>query len=109
MGNTNWVIIVHLPDNRDAAVQIIGKGFNLITKESAAEDVFEHDETRRTDFGIAVPSSAKSSAYCNISIRDTVKLSAAASLHATFSPSLWSAAAGKGALGNTKPATQRCS
>ena len=47
-------------DNRDAAVQIIGKGYNLITKESASEDIFDY-ETRRSDFGIVVPSSAKSS------------------------------------------------
>ena len=47
-------------DNSDAAVQIIGKGYNLITKESASEDIFVY-ETRRSDFGIVVPSSAKSS------------------------------------------------
>jgi len=49
-------------DNRDSAVQVIGKGYNLMTKESASEDIFEY-ETRRTDFGIVVPAPAKSSAY----------------------------------------------
>ena len=47
-------------DNRDAAVQIIGKGYNLITKESASEDIFVY-ETRRSDWGIVVPWSSKSS------------------------------------------------
>ena len=55
-------------DNRDSAVQVIGKGYNLMTKESASEDIFEY-ETRRTDFGIVVPAPAKSSKmtlnYCS--------------------------------------------
>ena len=50
------------PCSRDNAVQTIGKGYNLVTNKSAPEDIFEC-ETRRTDFGIVVPSSAKSGEY----------------------------------------------
>ena len=46
----------------DDAVQTIGKGYNLVTNKSAPEDIFEC-ETRCTDFGIVVPSSAKSGEY----------------------------------------------
>ena len=50
------------PCRDDDAVQTIGKGYNLATNKSAPEDIFEC-ETRRTDFGIVVPSSAKSGEY----------------------------------------------
>ena len=45
--------------NKDSVAQIVGKGYNLISGESAG-DIFEY-QTRRTEFGIVVPESAKSS------------------------------------------------